>query len=469
MRLLITGGTVVTPAGTFPADLLCEDGRIAGILDPGSAVEHDEVVDATGKLVFPGFIDPHVHSRDPGATHKEDFSHSTRGALVGGVTTILEMPNAIPPVESVDVFRVRREEHARNAWVDFGLWGLSLGTTNIDQLGPLFAEGAVAVKLFWGYALHRETRSLVYNTADVPADQLLLPPDNGEVLEVFKEVARHGGVLAAHCEDRDILAYSERALGDRGIRTYDDLLAARPAIAEAATISLGAEMSKLTGCRFHVVHMASATGLAAVRAAQQRGIRITAETCPQYLTLTKDDYERVGPVMKVYPPIRTQEDQDELWSGIVDGSITSVGSDHAPHTVAEKSQDFSTQPAGNVGVETIAPLMIDAMVRGKLSAEQLSRVLSGNTAELYGIAHRKGAIRIGADADLTIVDPDARRVIRNEELVAKQKVTPWNGVELRGAPVVTVLRGQVAARNGEPVGDRRGEFIAARHPAPVSA
>jgi len=462
MRLLIVNGSVVTAEGVQEVDILCEDGRIAALLDRDVKIGVDETLDASQKLVFPGFIDPHVHSRDPGMTDKEDFAHSTLGALVGGVTTIIEMPNAIPPVDSVQVFHQRRAQHEQVAWVDFALWGISVGESNLDELAPLIEAGAAAIKIFWGYALRRDTRQLVYNLADEPPENLLLPPDNGVVLRVFQEVGRSGGLLAAHCEDRDILTVSETSLG-HPIETYDDLLAARPDTAESTSIAIAAELARATGCRFHVVHMASAKGADTVRAAQQRGIPVTAETCPQYLTLTNDDFERIGPMMKVYPPIRTEADQDALWAALNDGVIVSVGSDHAPHTLAEKARGFATQPAGAVGCETFGPVMVDALIRGKTTAERFAEVMSTSTARLYGLYPRKGAIRPGSDADLTIVDPRASRTVRNEELVAKQPVSPWNGFELSGAPTEVVLRGQVAMRNGKPVGGHRGRFVPARH------
>jgi allantoinase len=241
------------------------------------------VIEANGLLVFPGFIDSHVHSRDAGLTGKEDFAHSTRAAAAGGVTTILEMPNTIPPVADAATFRERAERYGRAAFVDFGLWGISLGTEGPDDLSGLVEEGVVGVKLFWGYELNRQTKQLVYNLADEPPENVIQPPDNHEVLRIFKVMARAGGLQAAHCEDRDILEGAQRALG-REIEDYRDLLASRPDTAEAVTVAVGAEFSRTTGCRFHVVHTSSARGVAVVRAAQAWGIQISAETCPQYLT-----------------------------------------------------------------------------------------------------------------------------------------------------------------------------------------
>jgi allantoinase len=462
VRLLVSNGTLVTEQGLIAADALCADGRIQALVDRGGSSLADECVDASGQLVFPGFIDPHVHSRDPGSTHKETFHHSTLGALCGGTTTVLEMPNAVPAVTDVATFERRREEHATKAWVDFGLWGMALGPANLHEVAGLHRAGAVAVKFFWGYALDKQTKGLVYNFAAAPPDSLLLPPENGEVLEMFREVASYGGVLAAHCEDRHILARSAELLG-HPIETYDDLLAARPAVAEATSIAVGAQFARATGCRFHVVHMASAAGAHVVREAQAAGAPVTAETCPQYLTLTDKDAKTLGPAIKVYPPVRSEADQEALWAAINDGVISSVGSDHAPHLVAEKMLGFESAPAGGLGVETLAPLMVDAMVRGRLSPTRLAEVLSTSTARLYGLWPRKGTILPGADADLTLVDPSGSCHISNDRMHALNSVTTWDGWSLRGRVTASVLGGSVAMKDGEPVGGRRGRFVAASH------
>jgi allantoinase len=458
MKLMIRNGTVVTPQGRYEADVVCEDGLIASLERPGSASGADEEIDATGLLVFPGFIDPHVHSRDPGLTDKEDFAHSTRAAAAGGVTTILEMPNAIPPVSDVSIFRERAEQHARVAFVDFGLWAISLGAENLNELPALIDEGVVGVKLFWGYALHRQTKQLVYNLADEPVDNLILPPGNGDVFDVFRTVSRAGGLLAAHCEDREVIEASQRAL-DREIEDYADFLAGRPDTAEAATIALGAEFARATGCRFHVVHTSSARGVQIIRTAQREGVPITAETCPQYLTLTDESYSSVGPLMKVYPPIRRALDRDALWEGVRDGTITSLGSDHAPHTVEQKQQDLATQPAGAIGVETLVPVLLNEVSEERLSPERLAWVLSEGTARLYGLHPQKGAIRPGTDADFTIVDPEAEWTIRNERLHSKNQLSPWHGSSGRGVAKLGLVRGQVVMRDGEPLGEPRGWLV----------
>ena len=458
MRLVIRGGTIVVSQGRYRADIVCEDGSISALTAPNDAPEGDDEIDAAQLLVFPGFIDPHVHSRDPGLTEKEDFAHSTRAAASGGVTTLFEMPNAIPPVSDAATFQERADQHARVASVDFGLWGISLGAENLDELAGLVEVGVVGIKLFWGYALHRETKQLVYNVASEPPEDLIPPPDNGEVLKIFEEISHAGGLLAAHCEDREILESAQQALGHE-IEGYEDFLSSRPDTAEAATIAVGAELAQTTHCRFHVVHTSSARGAEVIRAAQARGIPISAETCPQYLTLTEESYESVGPVMKVYPPVRRRADREALWEGVRDGIISSIGSDHAPHTLEQKQQGLGPAPAGAVGVETLAPLLIDGALNGNLTPERLSWILSEGTARLYGLYPQKGSMQPGTDADFTLIDPEGDTHIQNERLHSKQPLSPWNGRHLRGSLKAAVVRGNIVMRDGEPVGKPQGQLV----------
>jgi allantoinase len=461
MRLVLRGGTLVTSHGQWQADVVCDDGRIAAIgEDANGAV--DEAIDARGLLVFAGFIDPHVHSRDPGLTHKEDFAHSTRSAAAGGVTTILEMPNAIPPVTSATIFAQRAEQHGQVAFVDFGLWGMALGSENLAEIGGLFEAGAVAVKLFWGYALQRQTQTLVYNLADEAPENLIQPPGNGDVLAVCREVARVGGLIAAHCEDRGVIESAEQWLG-HPLASYADVLQARPDTAEAVSIAIAAELSAATNCRFHVVHTSSKRGIQAVRRARAEGIRLTAETCPHYVSFTDEDFAELGVAMKVYPPIRGRTDQTALWTAVRDGTVSSIGSDHAPHTLAEKALGLGSAPAGVQGVETLGSVMVDAMLRGLIASQRLAFALSEGTARLYGLYPRKGALQVGSDADFTLVDPNGSTVVDQTRLHSKQPLSPWHGRTLRGAIRLGILRGKVIARDGEPVGEPRGRLVRAAH------
>jgi allantoinase len=458
MRLLVRGGTLVSPSGRRKADVLCDGEQIAAVLATGEAVQADDEIDAAGLLVFPGFIDPHIHPRDPGDTHKEDFAHASRAAAVGGATTLLVMPNAVPPVTDVASFRRRAEEHGAVAHVDFGLWGLSLGLANIEELPALFAEGAVAVKLFWGYALDKESKRLVYNAADRAPEDVIPPASTGEVMQILQVIAGTHGMLAAHCEDREILDVAQRELG-HAPETYAELILARPDVAEASSVAVGVELARATGCHFHVCHISSARATHLVRLAQRDGLPVTAETCPHYLLFVAADCAGRDAAMKSYPPVRETADRDALWAGVNDGTIASLGSDHAPHALTDKTRAFATAPAGMVAVETMAPLLLDQMNAGRITPERLSWALSEGTARLYGLYPRKGVIQPGADADLTLVDPSASWTIRGADLHSVQRHTPFEGTTVRGVPVKTVLRGSVVASDREPVGDPGGRLV----------
>jgi dihydroorotase len=459
MSLLIRDATVMTPAGAQPMDLLCSDGRIEIAADRGAipVASAEEVVEGRGLLAFPGFIDPHVHTRDPGQTHKEDFAHATRAAAIGGITTILDQPNALPPVRDASVVAARVEHHTPEAQVDFGLWGIALGADNLSELGAMQQAGVVGCKLFWGFGFDRRTGALVYGAAD--GDHVTPPISNGEVWELLRHAAALDLLIGLHCEDRSILEAAARAAPS--IVDYETLNEARPIVAETAAISLAIEVARAAGARIHILHVSSGRGIELVRAARATGVSVTAETCPHYLTLTAADYDTVGPAMKVYPPIRDAGNQDALWGAINDGTVPSVGSDHAPHSLDERSGSLAAQPAGAVGIETMVPVLIDAALRGRASIERLSWVLAEGTARLYGLFPQKGSLRPGSDADVTLVDPEAAWEIDNSKLHSKTKLSPWHSRRGRGMPVMTILRGQVIADHGDLRSPPAGRFVPA--------
>lgn len=471
--LLIRGGRLVSPDGITAADLLLRDGRIAAILAPSGhparppdapdAPLGTEVLDATGHLVFPGFIDPHIHSRQPGGEHKETFAHSTRAARAGGITTVIEMPNTIPPLRDTETLACRVAEYEATAEIDFGLWGILLGDETPGDLAAMVDSGAAGFKSFWGYALDRRTNALVYNLDDVDPDDLVPPPATGAMLAAFDAAARVGGLIAAHCEDRGVLDAAAHDLGRRPA-TYADLLAIRPAAAEALAISLGARMALLTGGPFHVVHVSSAAGVAAVRAAKAEGAPITAETCPQYLFLTDREVASLGPRAKAYPLTRTAADRDALWAAVTDGTIDILASDHAPHAPTEKASGWATAPAGTPGVETLAPLTVDAMCRGMLTPERTCSLLATGAARIFGLQPRKGSLAVGTDADVCLVDPSATWTLDETRLHSLHPSSSWHGRAMTGRITHTIARGRVVARDGRAIGDAsgRGRFIASR-------
>ncbi|HEY2717424.1 MAG TPA: amidohydrolase family protein [Solirubrobacterales bacterium] len=457
MKLVVEDGLVVQPHRIDRRNVVCVDGRIEA-LSSAPVANADEVIYAEGCLVFPGFIDAHVHSRDPGQTEKEEFEPLTRAAALGGITTICEMPNQLPPVRDRESFERRAAEREGKAHVDFAQYVIGLGEENLADLAATLEAGAIGVKIFWGYGLDRRTGALAYNLHEIPPEELIPPPSSGDVFRICETVAGLGaGLVSAHCEDPAIVHAAASRFG-REWASYRDFLDARPALAECAAVAAAVEISRATGCRFHVLHMSSGRAAELVRRAQGEGVPISAETGPQYLTLSDSDHPRID-FMKVFPPIREEAEQELLWKAVADGTISSIGSDHAPHTEEQNRAPLHSQLAGMPGVQTIAPLMIREMCRGRLAPQRLAAILSEDTARLFGIHPAKGSLAVGSDADFTIVDPELEWTLAADDLAYKMPLSAWAGEQMQGAPVATVVRGEVVMRNGKILSPPRGRLV----------
>ncbi len=454
--LLVKGGRIVTAREDYRADIGVREGKVQAVGDLGDA-EAGSVYDAANLVVLPGLIDEHVHSREPGLTHKEDFAHASRAAAAGGITTILEMPNSVPPVSDADSFRSRAEMLGEHAYVDFGLWGMVLGDLNLDDLPGLAEAGVIGFKLFWGYSLDRATKALVYNPK--PGDDVLPPPDHGQVFGSFCQIADTGLPVAIHAEDSEVIARLTKAQLDAPVRDYAALLRTRPAFAEAVTTATGIRLAQAAGVHLHVLHMASEEGPQLVAQARRQGLRVTGETCPHYLTLTDEDFERVGVSMKIYPPVRERRHQEALWRAIRTGGVQTIGSDHAPHADEEKVGDVFTAPAGAATIESTVPLMLNAVAQGRLSLNQVVALLSENPARIWGLYGRKGVIRPGADADFTVVDMEKRVLIDARRTYSKSHVNPYQGMEVTGAPVAAFVRGRQVMEDGRVDGEPQGRLV----------
>ncbi|MGM8211907.1 allantoinase AllB [Virgibacillus sp. W0430] len=452
---IVTNGHIVTSTSDFVANIYIKDGKIAAISNEALDGEAKEVTDAAGRYVLPGLIDTHVHSRDGGATHKEDFFHSTQAAAAGGITTIFEMPNTNPTINNAENFHKQVENLLPKAHVNFGLWGICLGDVNINDFKGLHQAGVIGFKYFWGYAVHKQTFQLQYNYSE-NMDDVFPPCSDGEVYDMFKEVAKTGQTIAIHAENSELInrLTSQAKFEERN--DYHAFLATRPNLAEELTIQTGIAMAKATGARLHILHVSTAEGVELIKQAQLDGYPITAETCPHYLFLTNEDYKNIGPSMKVYPLVKYKKDQDRIWQGIMEGTISFVCSDHAPHTEEEKSGDLHSIPAGMCGVETLVPLMLNEVSNKRISMKQLVCLLAENPAKQFGVFPKKGAIQVGADADLTIVDMDKKSVIKREKLHSKSKVTAYDGFNIQGMPVQTIVNGITVMKDGtiqsKPVG-----------------
>ena len=433
-----------------------EGGVVVGLEAGGRAREE---VDARGLLVLPGGVDAHVHSRDPGFPEKEDWTSLTAAAAAGGVTTVVDMPNTVPAVDGASALLEKAERAASRAVVDFALWGLCRSSTSPAEALDLLEAGAVGLKAYLGYSLRLADRHVLYTTESGAG--LEPPPDYGTVARLAPDLARRGAPLAVHAEDPGVL----RAFA-RPVRGYADLLASRPALAEAVAVAALGTVSQRTGLTVRVVHLSSALGVAAARQANLAGARLALETCPQYLWLTEADHELLGPVLKMFPPVRTAADRAALREALRKGEIQTVATDHAPHADAEKlGRGLEEALPGSPGVQTLYPSCLEL-------ARQLGDVglavgwVSQGPAVALGLHPRKGAIEPGADADLLLVDPAADTVVTAAGMHSRQRHCALEGQRFGIAVRAVYARGELVARDGRPVArPGRGRLV---KPAPAS-
>ncbi|MCL2213965.1 MAG: dihydroorotase family protein [Treponema sp.] len=424
--LIIKNGTIVTPDKSFKGDAAVYKGKIdkTGTLDPEDTA--DEIYDASGKHILPGIIDAHVHFRDPGLTKKEDFETGSIAAVMGGITTVADMPNVVPVTSTVERFNGKIKIAKEKSYADFALFAL-LNNDNLKETEELKESGALGFKVFFGTS-----------TGDIasPSTKVLL-----------KHLERCSLRTGFHCESNEINSFylSECRSAIFGKENTGHMLSeARPVFSEALAIQTVVCYAKYTEAKIHIHHVTSQDGSLIVAEAKQKGTDITAETCPHYLLFDADKCEH-----KVYPPIRSESHRRGLWDAIYKGTIDIIASDHAPHTTAEKSLPVWEEPAGLSGVETSVPLMLNEVNKGSLSLNDYVRIASEAPAKTWGIYPQKGNLLPGADADFTIVDMNMEKTILADELHSKNRTSPFDGTKVKGFPVATIIRGKIVMQNGE--------------------
>lgn len=430
--LLVQGGQVFTPNGVERIDLACMAGRIVALGDLQGRWSAESILDATGLHLLPGVIDSQVHFREPGLTHKEDLEAGTRGAVLGGVTAVFEMPNTQPLTLSAADLQAKRDAARGRAWCDhaFYIGGSAVNAEHLAELENL--PGCAGVKVFMGSSF-----------GDLLAD------DD----QVLRRILSHGRRrLAVHAEDEARLR-ERKALVEAGgdvrqhprWRDVDSALMATQRI-----VRLAAE----TGRRLHLLHVSTAEEMAFLAGHRHR---VTVEVTPHHLTLVAPEcYERLGSLAQMNPPVRERRHQEALWQAIRNGVVDVIGSDHAPHTLAEKAAPYPRSPSGMTGVQTLLPLLLDHLHAGRLSLQRLVDLTSAGPARIFGL-EGKGRIATGFDADLTLVDLNATRQIRNEWIASRSGWTPYDGRRVTGWPIHTVVRGQVVVRDEALIGQPQGE------------
>ncbi len=436
--LVILGARVVTDTASFDAGVAIKDGQILAIGEERAMPTARETFDATGLHLLPGAIDVHVHFREPGYTHKEDWQTGTAAAAMGGVTTVFEMPNVDPPTATPEALALKQEA-AKKAHVDYGLYGL-LAEDNIDQLEALIDGGVAGFKCFMGNTF-----------GNLPS------PSTGAMLEGFEIIAERGLRIALHAETASIIARREKRLQSAGRTDPLAHLASRPAVVAIEAVSRAAVLAEWTGARIHILHISSADELRPLHEAKARGVDITGETCPHYLLFDERAYTDHRSIIRVNPPVRERWHQVGLWDGLRDGTIDMIATDHAPHIPAEKLRnDIWTVDCGFPGVETQMPLMLTQVRAGRLSLSDYVRLTSTKPAKAFGLYPAKGALLPGSDADITLVDLNREDTIAAAQFQSRSKITPFEGMKVTGVPMHTLVRGRFVMKDRQIVGETRG-------------
>jgi allantoinase len=424
-RLVVSAArAVVEGHETGPVTVTCTDGVISelhvGLADPHADVElaHDEVL-------LPGLVDTHVHVNEPGRTEWEGFVTATKAAAAGGVTTILDMPlNSIPPTLDPDALTVKRKSAAGECFVDVGFWGGAV-PGNLGRLAELLGAGVFGMKCFLPDS----------GVAEFPA----LGPER--LVEACAELAGVDGLLLVHAEDPSVLAAAPAAAG----RSYAGFLDSRPGRAEEVAVATVIDAAERTGARVHIVHVSCAGVLPLIAEARAAGVRVSAETCPHYLSLCADDVRDGATEVKCCPPVRDSANRDLLWQGLADGVLGIVVSDHSPCTPELKGDgDFGVAWGGIASVQLGLPVVWTEARRRGHSLADVVRWMASGPAGLAGLA-TKGELRIGAAADLVAFAPDEEHVVDPQALHHRNKVTPYAGARLTGVVRRTWLAGETPA------------------------
>jgi dihydropyrimidinase/allantoinase len=440
--LLIKNAEIVIEKDIIRGWVAVKDGIISSLGCGDDLPDAKETIDAEGLHILPGGVDPHVHIRFPGSPHRETFLTGTKAAAAGGVTTIVEHPISTPPQYSPETLAPRIEAVLKQSIVDVAFLGAA-GGKHTEQIRRLAEAGVCGFKTFLHAAPEGREKEFMGLTCET----------SYELLKVMEEVAKTGLPMAAHGEDNDIVSGLIAELRSKDRMSSIDHAASRPMIAEVLAVDRLIRIAETVGCSLYLVHISTPEAVKAAQAARARGVDICIETCPQYLYLTEDALVKYGAYAKCNPALRDRCRADQMWEYIKDGTIDTIGSDHAPYTVEEKEKnkhDIFLAPAGFPGLETRMGLMLKAVAEKKISLFRAVELISTNPAKAYGLYPRKGAIKIGSDADMVLCDPAAPFIVKAENMqtMAKGVAKVFDGWELNGVIHKTILRGTVIFDRG---------------------
>lgn len=435
MRTLIRNAHCVDVDGIRTSNVLVDGGVILDVA-ASNATQADTVVDASGRYLLPGVIDDQVHFRDPGLTHKEDLHTGSLACAKGGVTTFLEMPNTKPTTTTRAALEDKLQLASTKCVVNYGFY---IGATPDNTSELIETTRTPGIKIFIGSS-----------TGD------LLVDEQAALERIFAETTLP---ICAHCEDEATVRANAARLG--GGRDFTDHSRIRDHEAAVIATRRAIDLAHRHQHRFHVLHVSTADELPLIHEAIHReeesgGQFITAEVCPHHLLFHVDDYERLGSLVQMNPSIKTKDDNAALWDALADGTIQVIATDHAPHTLEEKRQEYPKSPSGLPAVENSLALMLNAVHEGRLTLERLVQAMCDAPARVWDIVG-KGRIAAGYDADLVLVDMEATHTIHNAEQLTKSGWSPWDGVTLRGLPIRTWVMGETVFTDGQVNADHRGQ------------
>lgn len=453
--LLVKNGSVVTPDATLAADVAVKNGKITGLGAWGAFPEAGVVIDARGKLVLPGLLDPHVHIAHPfkEGVSQDDFFTATCSAACGGTTSLIDF--AIQWDKTIgleDAIVTRRNQADGASVIDYALHACPTVSTQdtLDAVPGVIASGVTSFKI---YMIYRKQGRMV---------------DDAILYGMLQGVNAHGGILGVHAENAPIAEFNEASFLQQGLTGPEYFPLSKPNMVEAECIHRALYLNHCAGGRLYIFHLSTAEGLQMVRDARARGDVVLAETCPHYLTLTEDVYKGPdGANFICSPPLRSPSDIDALWGGISDGTISAIGSDHCGFGKNQKATgqgDFSRTPNGLPGIETRLPVIYtQGVTKGRIDVNRMVDVMSTGPAKIFGLYPQKGMIQPGSDGDLVVFDPDDAWVLSSDALNSPVDWTPYEGMKVRGSVHATVAGGKLIVQEGRFLGQKGdGRFLERR-------
>lgn len=445
--LTIKNGNIVLEDRCVSGNIYIRDGKIAGITNCDLDVESDEIIDAKGMYVLPGGVDSHSHIWEPTAyDYREDFYTGSCTAASGGITTMIEMPLSVPPVKDKESFE-NRLKYAGKSILDYALWGAFI-KDSIDNIEELHNLGCIGYKGF------------------IPAASPEYPgADDYTLLMGMGKISKVGSIIGVHAENGTIIEGFEKEFKSRGLNSGKYHEMARPEIAEIEAIQKVLLLAEETGCRLHICHLSTARAMSIIQEAKRKGVKVTAETCPHYLTLTIDDLEEHGGFAKCNPPLRTKENLESLWELVMNGSIDCIGTDHTIYTDEDRSKhgdDIWSMPPGIGASDLFIPLIIDEGFNKRgIDISDIARLTSTNAAKIFGLYPQKGVIQVNSDADLIIVDVNEEWTYEGRKSFSKSKCVngPYEGKKVKTAVKRTILRGKTVFTDGAIIVKNAGQLI----------